>query len=225
MGLGVVRRRESGVRVRRHGIARVGDHFAGSGLFHSDPHALFALLGYGAEASHRLRFVFHLIRCESVDRRRKNQIALSIYHSFVHSFIRSFILIVIVFGTNRTKHTATTAARKLRLLGHRGLRRFQRLQLLHCLLRCLVERLFRFQLADLDVNLATLVPMREFVKIEFAQRRERVHVHQQRLHHRFAPLTDLIVAVPNADIRDRILYFSRARSSQTPNVDVRGMRG
>lgn len=139
--------------------------------------------------------------------------------------IRSFILIVIVFGTNRTKHTATTAARKLRLLGHRGLRRFQRLQLLHCLLRCLIERLFRFQLADLDVDLATLVPMREFVKIEFAQGRERVHVHQQRLHHRFAPLTDLIVAVPNADIRDRIPYFSRARSSQTPNVNVRGMRG
>ena len=86
MGLGVVRRRQSGVRVRRHGVACVGDHFAGSGLFHSDPHALFALLGYGAEASHRLRFVFHLIRCESVDRRRKNQIALSIYHSFIHSY-------------------------------------------------------------------------------------------------------------------------------------------
>ena len=93
MGLGVVRRRESGVRVRRHGIARVGDHFAGSGLFHSDPHALFALLGYGAEASHRLRFVFHLIRCESVDRRRKNQnrvIDLSFIRSFVHSFIHSY---------------------------------------------------------------------------------------------------------------------------------------
>lgn len=39
----------------------MGDSIADSGLFHSDPHVVFAVLGYGAEASHRVRFVFRLM--------------------------------------------------------------------------------------------------------------------------------------------------------------------
>ena len=61
----------------------MGDSVADSGLFHSDPHVVFAVLGYGAEASHRVRFVFHLMNgrrrrrvcvdvCDKQNKKRSN---------------------------------------------------------------------------------------------------------------------------------------------------------